>query len=44
MSHFAVMVIGEDQEKQLAPFDENIELPCYVAYTKQQLIDKKRIE
>lgn len=31
MSHFAVMVIGENPEKQLAPYDENIEVPQYCA-------------
>jgi len=44
MSHFTVMVIGEDPEKQLAPFDENLEMSRYVAYTKQQLIEKGRKE
>lgn len=29
MSHFAVMVIGSDVEEQLAPYDENIEVPEY---------------
>lgn len=27
MSHFSVLVIGDDVEGQLAPFDENIEMP-----------------
>ena len=27
MSHFAVMVIGKDPEKQLKPYDENIQMP-----------------
>lgn len=31
MSHFAVMVIGENPEEQLAPYDENIEVPQYCA-------------
>lgn len=44
MSHFAVMVIGEDHKKQLAKFDENLEIPRYVKYTRQQLIDNKRNE
>ena len=42
MSHFTVMVIGEDHKKQLAPFNENLELPRYVKYTKQQVIDEER--
>jgi hypothetical protein len=29
MSHFTVLVIGENPEKQLEPFDENIEFPEY---------------
>lgn len=38
MSHFTVMVIGAEPEKQLAPFNENLEVPRYVKYTKEQLI------
>ncbi len=30
MSHFTVLIIGENPEKQLAPFNENIEMPEYV--------------
>ena len=44
MSHFSVMVIGEDYVDQLAIFDEDIEMPRYVKYTKAQLIEKKRKE
>lgn len=29
MSHFAVMVIGDNVEEQLAPYDENIEVEPY---------------
>jgi len=42
MSHFTVLVIGEDVEEQLAPYDENIVVPRYVKYTKEQLIKKGR--
>lgn len=42
MSHSTVLIVGEDPEKQLKPFDENLELPRYVKYTKQQLIEKER--
>lgn len=42
MSHFTVMVIGNDPESQLAPFDESIEMPRYVKYTKEQLIEKAK--
>ena len=40
MSHFTVMVIGENPEEQLAPFDEQLEVPRYIEYTKEQLIAK----
>jgi hypothetical protein len=36
------MVIGAEPEKQLAPFDENLETPRYVKYTKEQLIEKAK--
>lgn len=42
MSHFTVMVIGEEPEEQLTPFDENLETPRYVKYTKEQLIAKAK--
>lgn len=29
MSHFSVLVIGDDYEAQLAPYDENTEVECY---------------
>jgi len=44
MSHFTVLVIGENPEDQLAPFDENLETPRYVEHTKEQLIAKGREE
>ena len=44
MSHFAVLIIGEDIEEQLAKYDENIRLPKYVKYTKEQLIAKEKQE
>lgn len=44
MSHFSVMVIGEDYEELLKPFDENIEVEQYISKTKEQLIeDGKRL-
>ncbi len=42
MSHFAVLVIGDNVEEQLAKYDENIVMPKYVKYTKEQLIDKEK--
>lgn len=54
MSHFTVTVVlpGSLEPEQLhdaltaalAPFDETLEMPSYVEYTKQQLIDKGRKE
>ena len=44
MSHFAVLVIGDNIDEQLAKFDENLETPRYVKYTKEQLIAEKRKE
>lgn len=50
MSHYSVLVMSEgflDEEglkKVLAPFDENVRVPVYVAYTKEQLIAEKRKE
>jgi len=44
MSHFTVLVIGEDVEKQLEPFDENKEVDRFVQYTKKQLLDKGKEE
>lgn len=32
MSHFSVLVIGENPEGQLAPYDENLEAPRYKRY------------
>ena len=42
MSHFSVMVIGAQPEKQLAPFDEKLKVTKYVKYTKEQLIEKTK--
>lgn len=33
MSHFAVLVVGDDVDGQLAPYDENIEVDAYVDET-----------
>ena len=44
MSHFTVLVVGNDVEDQLAPFDENMEMERYIEYTKEQLIEKGRLE
>jgi len=38
------MIFGDNIEDQLAPFDENLEMPRYVSYTKDQLIAKGRKE
>lgn len=42
MSHFTVLVIGDDVDAALEPFDETIELAKYVEYTREQLIAKSR--
>lgn len=42
MSHFVVLVIGDNIDEQLEKFDENLETPRYVKYTKEQLIAKER--
>ncbi|AXF52102.1 MAG: hypothetical protein [Podoviridae sp. ctcf755] len=49
MSHFVVGVIVDKPElrlvdEALAPFDENIKVPKYVEYTKEQLIEKGKKE
>ncbi len=38
MSHFLTLVIGDEPEKQLAKYDENLELPMHLYMTKEQLI------
>lgn len=42
MSHFSLMVIGDDLEEQLTPFSAYFDMPRYLRYTKQQLIDSER--
>jgi len=42
MSHFAILVIGDNVEEQLAKYDENIEMPRYVKHTKEELIAKEK--
>jgi len=37
MSHYTVMVIGEDYESILAPYDENMEIEEYIDRTKEQI-------
>jgi len=44
MTHYTVLVIGEDPEEQLKPFDENLEMERYVRDTKEQLIAKGKKE
>lgn len=50
MSHFVVLVIGDDIERQLAPYDENIEVEPYrededVDVTHiREYIEKRRVE
>ena len=42
MSHFCVLVIGENPEDQLAKYDENLEVPMHLVFTKEQIIKKER--
>ena len=44
MSHYCVLIIGEDIEGQLAKYDENLVMPRYVKYTKEELIAKEKQE
>ena len=51
MSHYSVAVIikkgqslEDALEKALAPFDENLEVPPYIAHTRKDLIEKERLE
>lgn len=48
MSHFTVAVFtepnGKTLEELLAPFDENIEMERYILYTKEELIEKGKLE
>ena len=44
MSHFTVLVIWDDVESALAPFDENLDVPQYIKYTREQLIEKSKQE
>lgn len=44
MSHFLTLVIGDEPEKQLVKYDENLELPMHLYMTKEQLIGEKRKE
>ena len=43
MSHYTVLVIGDDIEGQLAPFDENIDVPEYCS-GEVSLEDQKRFK
>ena len=44
MSHFSVLVVGRNIDKQLARFDENLDTPQYVSHTKEELIANGRKE
>jgi len=43
MSHFSVLIIGDDIEAKLAPYDENLEVPPYIFQTRAEL-EKERKE
>ena len=40
MSHFSVLIIGDNVDEQLAPYNESIKVAPYVEYTKEELIKK----
>jgi hypothetical protein len=42
MSHFSVLVIGDNPEQQLEKYDENLELPMHQVASREQLIQNKR--
>lgn len=42
MSHFTVLVIGDDYEKQLEPYDENIEVEPYKKHLDADDVDRMR--
>lgn len=42
MSHFCVLVIGDNPEGQLAKYDETLELPMHLVLTKEQIVKKER--
>lgn len=47
MSHFAVAVVTKDKdriEEILEPYSEELEVPRYIKYTKEQLIEKVKKE
>jgi hypothetical protein len=44
MSHFTVLVVGDDVEAAMAPFDENKDVAEYVRRTKDQVISEGRAE
>lgn len=44
MSHFLTLVIGDEPEKQLAKYDEKLELPLHLYKTKEQIISETRKE
>lgn len=42
MSHFCVLVIGDNHEGQLAKYDENLELPMHQVASKEELIAEQK--
>lgn len=42
MTHYTVLVIGENVEKKLEPYDENLEVEPYIRYTYGEMIKEKR--
>ena len=42
MSHFTVLVVGEDPETQLDPFNEELQVEKYTAETREELIENQK--
>lgn len=42
MSHFPVLIIGDDIEEKLAPYDENIRVEPYIDIKRKEVLKKKK--
>ena len=44
MTHFSVLVIGDNPDELMAPYDENLEVDEHVALTRKEASEKKKDE
>lgn len=44
MTHFSVLIIGDNTEDLMAPYDEQLEVPEHVAMTRKEASEKKKEE